>query len=60
LHTKLMKAKSTKDTRKMVQQFTDLLNKCLALDPTRRIALKDALRDEFFATTTPAKPSVTT
>jgi serine/threonine-protein kinase PRP4 len=53
LSSKLLKAKSTKDSRKMVQQFTDLLSKCLALDPTRRVALKDALRHEFFVTTTP-------
>jgi serine/threonine-protein kinase PRP4 len=53
LSSKLLKAKSTKDSRKMVQQFTDLLSKCLALDPTRRIALKEALRHEFFVTTIP-------
>jgi serine/threonine-protein kinase PRP4 len=52
LGSKLMKAKSAKDTRKMVHQFTDLLYKCMTLDPSRRIALKDALRHDFFVTTT--------
>jgi len=48
LHNKLMKAKSAKDSRRMVQLFSTLLQQCLVLDPTRRIALKDALRHEFF------------
>lgn len=52
LPQKLNKAKSAKDARKMVQQFSDLLGKCLALDPTRRIALKEALRHDFFTTAT--------
>jgi len=48
LHNKLIKAKSAKDSRRMVQLFSDLLKQCLALDPTKRIALKEALRHEFF------------
>ena len=52
LATKLLRAKSAKDTRKMVHQFIDLLTKCLILDPSRRIGLKDALRHEFFIVNT--------
>ena len=48
LHPKLLKAQSAKDGRRMVQLFSDLLQQCLVLDPTKRIALKDALRHEFF------------
>jgi serine/threonine protein kinase len=48
LHAKLLKAKSAKDSRSMVLQFSDLLMKCLALDPSRRIAFKDALHHPFF------------
>lgn len=48
LSQKIMRAKSANDTRTQVQQFADLLQKCLALDPSRRIALKDALGHEFF------------
>jgi serine/threonine-protein kinase PRP4 len=54
LSVKLTKAASAKDSRRMVSQFSDLLKQCLALDPSKRIALKEALRHEFFqaATTT--------
>ena len=48
LSNKILRAKSATDTRIEVQHFADLLQKCLALDPTRRIALKDALAHEFF------------
>jgi serine/threonine-protein kinase PRP4 len=48
LQSKLLKAKSAKDSRTMVLQFSDLLQKCLTLDPTRRIAVKIALQHEFF------------
>ena len=51
LHQKLIQAKSAKDGRRMVQLFSDLLQQCLALDPTKRIALKDALRHAFFQPT---------
>ena len=47
---KLLKAKSIKDSRTVVLQFSDLISKCLTLDPTRRIALKDALQHNFFIT----------
>jgi serine/threonine-protein kinase PRP4 len=49
LKATLLKAKSAKDDRTKVLQFADLLQKCLALDPTRRIELRDALQHEFFA-----------
>jgi serine/threonine-protein kinase PRP4 len=55
LNQQLLKAKSAKDTRALVNRFSDLLQKCLALDPARRIPLEDALQHEFFRaeTTTP-------
>jgi serine/threonine-protein kinase PRP4 len=45
---KIVRAKSANDSRAHVQQFADLLHKCLALDPTRRLTLKDALGHDFF------------
>ena len=48
LKQRLLKAKSASDSKKTVLQFADLLQKCLALDPTKRIPLKEALRHEFF------------
>ena len=54
ISNKILRAKSANDARTEVQQFADLLQKCLALDPTRRVALKDALGHEFFRSKTPA------
>ncbi|KAL9185190.1 hypothetical protein ACHAXT_002967 [Thalassiosira profunda] len=34
--------------RVQVMQFADLLNRCLALDPARRLSVREALRHEFF------------
>ena len=48
LQSKLLKAKSSKDSRTLVLQFSDLLQKCLVLDPTRRVAVKMALQHQFF------------
>ena len=48
LQSKLLKAKSAKDSRTLVLQFSDLLQKCLTLDPAKRIAVKVALQHEFF------------
>jgi serine/threonine-protein kinase PRP4 len=48
LNQQLLKAKSAKDTRVLVNRFSDLLQKCLALDPARRVPLEDALQHEFF------------
>ena len=53
LSKKLLKAKSAKDSRTMVLRFSDLLQKCLALDPSRRISLKDALQHDFFTKNNP-------
>jgi serine/threonine-protein kinase PRP4 len=49
LQSRIMKSKSAKDSRKMVSLLSDLVHKCLNLDPSKRIALKDAIRHEFFA-----------
>jgi serine/threonine-protein kinase PRP4 len=51
LSQKILRAKSANDSRTQVLQFVDLLQKCLALDPGRRIALKDALGHDFFRVT---------
>jgi len=48
LSKKLLKAKSAKESRTLVMMFKDLLQKCLTLDPSRRISLKDALQHGFF------------
>jgi serine/threonine-protein kinase PRP4 len=53
LKAKLLKAKSANDSKKSVLDFADLLQNCLSLDPTRRIALKDALQHSFFHTAAP-------
>lgn len=48
LQSKLLKARGPKDSRTQVLKFADLLCKCLILDPTRRITVKDALQHDFF------------
>jgi serine/threonine-protein kinase PRP4 len=48
LSGKIVRAKSANDSRTHVQQFADLLQKCLALDPSRRMTLKDAMGHDFF------------
>jgi serine/threonine-protein kinase PRP4 len=48
LQSKLLKAKSSKDSRILVLRFSDLLQKCLFLDPTRRINVKTARHHDFF------------
>jgi len=40
-------AKLKDDETKMVLSFVDLLDKCLVLDPARRITPKDALMHPF-------------
>jgi len=52
LQSKLLKARSPKDSRKQVLLFSDLLSKCLSMDPNKRITCKEALRHDFFATNT--------
>ena len=48
LHTKVIKAKSPKDSKTSVMDFSDLLQKCLVLDPSRRLSVSDALQHKFF------------
>lgn len=50
LRARLLPSASVKlkdDEMKMVLSFVDLLDKCLVLDPTRRITPKDALMHPF-------------
>lgn len=60
LHNKLLKARAAKDSRVLVMQFSDLLQKCLTLDPNRRMDLRDALRHEFFKSPSSASSTGTT
>lgn len=48
LQSKLIKAKSPKDTRLQVVLFSDLLTKCMVLDPSKRISVRAALKHDFF------------
>ena len=48
LQSKLLRAKSPKDTRAQILLFSDLLTKCLVLDPSKRISVKAALKHDFF------------
>jgi serine/threonine-protein kinase PRP4 len=48
LHRVLLRAKSTKDNRIVVNRFSDLLVGCLSLDPSRRMGLKESLQHSFF------------
>lgn len=52
LQSILLKAKSASDSRVLVLQFADLLRSCLALDPSRRVDLRDAMHHEFFQVST--------
>lgn len=52
IQSKLLKAKSAKDSRTLVLRFSDLLQKSLTLDPTRRITVKDARHHDFFKSIT--------
>jgi serine/threonine protein kinase len=40
---------STPDTRKKLQAFADLLEKCFTLDPDKRITAKQALAHPFIS-----------
>lgn len=55
LSKKLLKARSAKDSRTLVLLFKDLLQKCLTVDPSRRVSLKDALQHDFFTKTIATK-----
>eukprot|EP00536_Pseudo-nitzschia_multiseries_P003547 jgi/Psemu1/252733/estExt_Genewise1Plus.C_560010 len=48
LQSKLLKAKSSKDSRTEVLRFADLLTRCLVLDPSKRIGVRPALEHDFF------------
>eukprot|EP00980_Cylindrotheca_fusiformis_P026137 scaffold15472_cov117-Cylindrotheca_fusiformis.AAC.1 len=48
LQSKILKAKSAKDSRSLILRFSDLLKRCLTLDPTRRVSVKEAGRHDFF------------
>ena len=49
LQSKLLKAKSPKDTRTEILSFCDLLKSCLVLDPSKRSSVREALKHKFFA-----------
>ena len=42
-----VQVKMKEDELKMLQNFIDLLQKCLQLDPTRRLSPRDALLHPF-------------
>lgn len=44
-----VQAKMKEDELKQLQAFVDLLDKCLQLDPVRRISPREALLHPFFA-----------
>ena len=48
LQSKLLKAKSPKDTRTEILAFSDLLKSCLVLDPSKRSSVREALKHKFF------------
>lgn len=48
LQSKVLKARSPRDSRTQVLLFSDLLIKCLTIDPSRRISVKAALQHDFF------------
>ena len=50
LMQRLLKAKSSTDSRLDVQQFGNLLQRVLCLEATRRISVVDAMKHEFFTT----------
>jgi serine/threonine-protein kinase PRP4 len=45
----LLKAKSSSDDHGTVLKFSDLLGRCLALDPHKRISIHDALSHDFIS-----------
>lgn len=38
----------SKEQRGEILKFADLLSKCLALDPTRRVSIEDGCKHDFF------------
>lgn len=47
----LLSSKAGADDRMLVNKLTDLLEKCLILDPSKRIKVSDALKHPFFQST---------
>ena len=47
-----LRARSTNDDRGDVLRFADLMERCLALDPGKRIGVKEARTHDFFASAT--------
>jgi serine/threonine-protein kinase PRP4 len=60
LSQRILKSQSATDPKKLVRQFCQLLLQCLALDPTRRISLKQALQHEFFQSPSATSTQTTT
>lgn len=50
LQSRIVRAKSAQDSRTSVLRFADILKKCMALDPSRRISVKDAMHHDVFKT----------
>lgn len=48
LSTVLLSSKAGADDRMLVNKLTDLLEKCLILDPSKRLKVSDALKHPFF------------
>lgn len=48
LSTILLSSKAGADDRSLVSKLTDLLEKCLLLDPSKRIKVPDALKHSLF------------
>ena len=44
----LLRANGSASERVEVLKFADFLSRCLALDPARRLTVRDALKHEFF------------
>jgi serine/threonine-protein kinase PRP4 len=55
LSTILLSSKAGADDRSLVAKLTDLLEKCLALDPAKRIKVTEALKHQLFQTSHPTK-----
>ncbi|CAJ1945316.1 unnamed protein product [Cylindrotheca closterium] len=50
LQSRILRAKSGQDSRTSALRFAEILQKCMTLDPTRRISVKDAIHHDVFKT----------